>query len=297
VIEIIGKEIAAAFSKAIIQVAARVVPLFQEKTKLRRERLADEIVSLQAQLFGMHSDKPLVVLDGFNRGWRLVGGNDDFRGGRPPYNYSGIYQMVSNCASLAEILTLDEIDSMPADRNLLVMGGVGINDEFVRWRKRFESELAYDFVPRDWLAVDKRGPAPPDRITRVFTEGRGTRYAKRYEKISKTGRYLVNMKKGEKQDPLGPFVDDQGHITGDVLTLSVHQHPKSNSRHAILARAGYGASCLLGDVLFNIDVLREIAQYVQGEQYFEVVFTTKVKHRKDREDYSLRRIEDIRVLA
>jgi hypothetical protein len=205
--------------------------------------------------------------------------------------------VVTYCESLAEILTLNELEAIPADCNLLIMGGSGINPEFVHWRKRFESELAYDFVPRDWLSVDKQGPIPPKRIIRVFSEGRGKPYAKRYQKLSKTGHYLVNIKGDRQQEPRGPFVDEHGHITGDVLTLSAHQHPKSGNRRVILVRAGYGAGCLLGDVIFDIDVLREIAQYVKGEQFFEVVFTSKVKHRKDHEDYSLGRIEDIRVLA
>ncbi|EGY25120.1 hypothetical protein DA2_2701 [Desulfovibrio sp. A2] len=121
----------------------------------------------------------------------------------------------------------------------------------------------------------------PSSFTRHFKSSTGTLYTK----TSKTGHYLVNTNTPHAP-PLGPFVNDDGKITHDVLLLT---SIKVKNTRILWVTSGYGATIKFSDIVDDGKILEQLLRSAitfAADPYYQAAFSVSVTHTDAEEKYS-----------
>ncbi len=258
-----------------------------------RAAITPDVSALQSRLFGLHQ-QDFAPLHGFNK-WRSENNparcyGEELQGYPiPPYNYEGLHRLAAVHADFERVFSVtDEHRVVTLRHNLMLMGGAPTN-VYVGGLLDQYPDLPYRFVDAADVAEEYRAGITSGAIRRVYTDADG----RHWWKNSKTGKFLVNAKSPDIP-PLGPFVDEPGRITCDVVLVTIV--PKRPLKRMIWVTAGYGAAVRLPDILCNGHVLEQMCSRAFAQHaspWIQAAFTVPVEHGDYHEHYGMPELVDI----
>lgn len=272
------------------------------------KNLTKEVQEMQKYLFGMYQKGTIFpICHGYNEWKNCDNPNDFFGKGRgidplPPYDITGIYNLRETLRKEFG-LSIETMDyNIRISGPAVLVGGSKTNPKAGEVIAFYSKYLPFRFMEKEKI--------PPHLLPKdSYSKKKFSRYYidkndKRYRKTSKTGKYVVDYEKYKEKELFGPIVSSEGHITKDILLVTIL--PGENGPITIVTDA-YGSAARITDILCSADILRNLVEALaedhtprfigESHSWLQAVFEVPVEVKDNMEYYLEPNLLEVRPLT
>lgn len=205
----------------------------------------------------------------------------------PAFNYRGLLSVAASIPEI-ELIEANDKKNINLDGNLLLVGGTRVTP-LLKTFLDDQKNVPFQFVEEKNIKKKYLPPSPPASFVRHFNDNGVV-----YKRESITGKYLVDTRDPDRP-PIGPFVSENGRITGDVLVLTIGMD--ASGKKITVANAGYGAADRISDVLCDGYYIEKMLSNIPtiGPTQIQVVFAVPVEHTDKGELYNRPELIDLTI--